>query len=131
MVEIFQVRKIQLDGGLDQWKADDYPLDTKPATPQSSDFTISLQRGSLAIEDDMIKLLFHSDIKLLDNRDKEEWLGISSSPTEYYSPDFLPRRGRILARTINFASLRFIPLDEMEADDYVVYVSRIDNNEGN
>ena len=125
------MRKIKLDGGLDQWKAEGYPLDTKPATPQSSDFTISLQRGSLATVDDMIKVLYHPDIKLLDNRDKEEWPGISSSPTEYYSPGFLPRWGRILARTINSASLRFIPLDEMEADDYVVYVSRIDNKECN
>jgi hypothetical protein len=32
---------------------------------------------------------------------------------------------------INFASLRFIHLDEMEAEDYGVYVSRIDNKKGN
>jgi thiosulfate/3-mercaptopyruvate sulfurtransferase len=84
-----------LDGGLDRWKAEGYPLDTEPAAPAPSEFTTSLQRGCLATVDDIIKALDCPDVKLLDNRDKEEWLGISSSPAEYYPPDFLPRKGRI------------------------------------
>jgi thiosulfate/3-mercaptopyruvate sulfurtransferase len=84
-----------LDGGLDQWKAEGYPLDTEQVAPRPSAFTTSLQRVCLATVDDIMKALDHPDVKLLDNRDKEEWLGISSSPAGYYSPDFLPRKGRI------------------------------------
>ena len=84
-----------LDGGLDQWKAGGYPLDSEPVVSTPSEFTASLQRACLATVDDIMKALDHPDIKLLDNRDKEEWLGISSSPAEYYPPDFLPRKGRI------------------------------------
>jgi len=84
-----------LDGGLDQWKAEGYPLDTEAVAPTPSEFTTSMQRACLASVDDIMKALDHPDIKLLDNRDKEEWLGISSLPAEYYSPDFLPRKGRI------------------------------------
>jgi len=84
-----------LDGGLDQWKAGGYPLDSEPVASTPSEFTASLQRACLATVDDIMKALDHPDIKLLDNRDKEEWLGISSSPAEYYPPDFLPRKGRI------------------------------------
>ena len=84
-----------LDGGLDQWKAEGYPLNTEPVMQHHSEFETSLQRHCLATVDDILKALDHPDIKLLDNRDKEEWLGISSSPAGYYPADFLPRKGRI------------------------------------
>jgi thiosulfate/3-mercaptopyruvate sulfurtransferase len=84
-----------LDGGLDRWKAEGFPLDTIPVAPIPSGFNISVQRDSLATIDDILMSLEHNEIKILDNRDKEEWLGISSSPSEYYAADFLPRKGRI------------------------------------
>lgn len=40
----------------------------------------------------MLAALADPTIKLLDNRDKDEWLGESSSP---YGKDFAPRKGRI------------------------------------
>ena len=42
-----------LDGGLDRWKAEGYPLDTKPAVSAPSGFTTSLQLSCLAIVDDI------------------------------------------------------------------------------
>jgi thiosulfate/3-mercaptopyruvate sulfurtransferase len=84
-----------LDGGLDQWKADGFPVDVTPVAPRRSNFDVSIRRESLATIDDVIMSLEHPEIKLLDNRDEEEWLGITSSPAEYYSADFVPRKGRI------------------------------------
>ena len=83
-----------LDGGLDQWSLEGFPVDSNFVKPAFSEFNISLKRNSIATIDDVIMSLDHPDIKLLDNRDKEEWLGMISSPTDYPS-DFLPRTGRI------------------------------------
>jgi|GEM_PF-62487 len=84
-----------LDGGLDQWQAEGYPLSTESVVPRPTVFQSTLQRGCLATVDDVLEALDNPEIKLLDDRDKEEWLGISSSPVGDYSPDFLPRKGRI------------------------------------
>ena len=46
----------------------------------------------MATKEAMIEALDSSDVKLLDNRDKVEWTGESSSP---YGVDFAPRKGRI------------------------------------
>jgi thiosulfate/3-mercaptopyruvate sulfurtransferase len=46
----------------------------------------------LATKDDVLASLENPAIKLLDNRDEDEWLGHSSSP---YGRDFAPRKGRI------------------------------------
>ena len=83
-----------LDGGLDQWVLESFPVDSKPVKSALSEFKINLKRDSLATIDDMIMALDHPDIKLLDNRNKEEWLGMSCTP-EDYPDDFLPRTGRI------------------------------------
>ena len=104
-----------LDGGLERWKAEGFPLDTIPVAPIPSGFNISVQRDSLATIDDILMSLEHHEIKVLDNRDKEEWLGISSSPSEYYAADFLPRKGRIPgARWIEW-------LDFMESTDGIMH----------
>ena len=46
----------------------------------------------MVTKDTMSESLGNTDIKLLDNRDKVEWIGESSSP---YGVDFAPRKGRI------------------------------------
>lgn len=84
-----------LDGGLNQWIADGYPVNTETVLTQSSNFEVSIARQKLATVDDVIMALNNPEIKLLDNRDKAEWLGITSAPTEFYDADFLPRMGRI------------------------------------
>ncbi|MEH6358880.1 MAG: cupin domain-containing protein [Pseudomonadales bacterium] len=84
-----------LDGGLEQWKAEGFALDEGPVYPAPSEFDALIQRDYLATVDDVIMSLEHPEIKLLDNRDKDEWLGITSSPADFYEEDFLPRKGRI------------------------------------
>jgi thiosulfate/3-mercaptopyruvate sulfurtransferase len=85
-----------LDGGLERWQAEGYPVDTHtPDRIRSILPDLPLRREALATIDDVMHALEHPEIKLLDNRDREEWLGITSSPSEFYADDFLPRRGRI------------------------------------
>jgi thiosulfate/3-mercaptopyruvate sulfurtransferase len=84
-----------LDGGFEQWSAEGLPVSTTPSQIRPSKFEAVIERKALATVDDVIISLDHSDIKLLDNRDKEEWLGITSAPVGDYSEDFLPRKGRI------------------------------------
>ena len=81
-----------LDGGLSQWVQDDLPVTSDPAIVTPSDFQPRIQTGFLATLDDMIAAIDNPGVKLLDNRDKDEWYGISSSP---YGVDFAPRKGRI------------------------------------
>lgn len=50
------------------------------------------QHALMATREDVFAALTNPSIKLLDNRDKVEWLGESSSP---YGVDFAPRKGRI------------------------------------
>lgn len=52
-----------------------------------------MKKDFLATLDDTVNAIENnSGVKLLDNRDEDEWRGISSSP---YGADFAPRKGRI------------------------------------
>jgi thiosulfate/3-mercaptopyruvate sulfurtransferase len=79
-------------GGLGQWKKDGLPVSTEVPAVTPSDFEAEIQMHMLATKDDVLASLENPAIKLLDNRDEDEWLGHSSSP---YGRDFAPRKGRI------------------------------------
>jgi thiosulfate/3-mercaptopyruvate sulfurtransferase len=81
-----------LDGGLDQWRRDGYAVTTSPTAVKPSTFQPRLQDDFIATLDEMICAVDDPGVKLLDNRDAEEWRGLSSSP---YGVDFAPRKGRI------------------------------------
>jgi thiosulfate/3-mercaptopyruvate sulfurtransferase len=81
-----------LDGGLAGWHRDGFTLTTDPSEITPSSFEPALQREFLATMDDVVAALEDPAIKLLDNRDADEWRGLSSSP---YGIDFTPRKGRI------------------------------------
>ena len=81
-----------LDGGYSAWKESGLPVEENIQTPESSDFALNLQDEIIATKDEVLAALDNPNIKLLDNRDKDEWIGISSSP---YGADFAPRKGRI------------------------------------
>ncbi len=55
-------------------------------------FPVLSESELLVTTEQMLAALADPTIKLLDNRDKDEWLGESSSP---YGKDFAPRKGRI------------------------------------
>jgi thiosulfate/3-mercaptopyruvate sulfurtransferase len=81
-----------LDGGLSQWLADGLPITTEVSEVEPSDFEVRLQPEFLATLEDMVAAMGDPNVKLLDNRDEDEWRGVSSSP---YGIDFAPRKGRI------------------------------------
>jgi len=81
-----------LDGGLAQWVQEGLPVTTEPTKPTPSNFEPCIKMDFLATLDDMIEAVDNPRVKLLDNRDEDEWRGFSSSP---YGADFAPRKGRI------------------------------------
>ncbi|KFL92209.1 Thiosulfate sulfurtransferase, rhodanese [Acetobacter malorum] len=81
-----------LDGGLMAWKQAGGALTTETTKPERTVFPISIQPNLMATYQDVLHALTNPSVKLLDNRDKVEWLAESSSP---YGVDFAPRKGRI------------------------------------
>ena len=82
-----------LDGGLSQWLQDGFLVTSEPTQTTASNFEPCMQKDFLATLDDTVNAIENnSGVKLLDNRDEDEWRGISSSP---YGADFAPRKGRI------------------------------------
>jgi thiosulfate/3-mercaptopyruvate sulfurtransferase len=81
-----------LDGGLAAWRQENLPTDDKKVTPVATIFTPEIDHSIMVTKEMMKQVLGDSSVKLLDNRDKVEWIGESSSP---YGVDFAPRKGRI------------------------------------
>lgn len=81
-----------LDGGYSAWTEADLPVDAEAVAVEPAAFVVKPRDGLIATKDDVAQALQDSDVKLLDNRDRIEWLGKSSSP---YGVDFAPRKGRI------------------------------------
>jgi thiosulfate/3-mercaptopyruvate sulfurtransferase len=81
-----------LDGGLTQWIQEGLPITTEPTILKPSNFEPSNKDDFLATLEDMVEAIDNPGVKLLDNRDEDEWRGLSSSP---YGVDFAPRKGRI------------------------------------
>lgn len=85
-------RTVILHGGLQAWKAAGFEVTTQaaPATPRT--FTPKPDSSLMLTWQDMLAGLEHGDVVKLDVRDRDEWVGESSSP---YGKDFAPRKGRI------------------------------------
>jgi len=82
-----------LHGGLAAWEAEGLPVDTATPSPTAVVFPVSSSPTSLiATQDEVLDAVSDSEVVLLDVRDKDEWIGTSSSP---YGVDFCPRKGRI------------------------------------
>ncbi|MFT8515527.1 MAG: sulfurtransferase [Acetobacter persici] len=81
-----------LDGGLMAWKQAGGDLTTENTRPERSIFPAAIQNSLMATYQDVLHALTDPTVRLLDNRDKVEWLAESSSP---YGVDFAPRKGRI------------------------------------
>ena len=81
-----------LNGGFSAWKATGLPVSTDAATPTAATFPADLQSADVMLTKDEVAAALHTDIKLLDVRDIDEWTGESSSP---YGKDFAPRKGRL------------------------------------
>ena len=81
-----------LDGGYSAWTEAGNNVDNKIPNPEPSNFELKLREDIIATKEVVLASLSNPSIKLLDNRDKVEWVGKSSSP---YGVDFAPRKGRL------------------------------------
>lgn len=81
-----------LDGGYSAWEEAGLAVDNKIPNPDASNFELNLHNDIIATKEVVLASLKDPNIKLLDNRDRVEWVGKSSSP---YGVDFAPRKGRI------------------------------------
>lgn len=81
-----------LDGGFSAWEEAGFAVDNQIPTTEPSNFEIHPCNDIIATKDVVLASLKDPTIKLLDNRDRVEWVGKSSSP---YGIDFAPRKGRI------------------------------------
>lgn len=81
-----------LHGGLQAWKAAGFELtdEVTPVTPR--EFALEIDAALMLTWQDMLASLEQPGIVKLDVRDRDEWIGVSSSP---YGKDFTPRKGRI------------------------------------
>ena len=81
-----------LHGGYASWFNAGFEIENKENKLNPSNYLISVNPKYFADYLEMKNAIGNKDIYILDNRDKVEWLGKSSSP---YGVDFSPRKGRI------------------------------------
>lgn len=81
-----------LHGGLQAWRAAGFDVTDEPAAPAPRQFVPEVDASLMLTWQDMLAALEHDEIVKLDVRDRDEWIGESSSP---YGKDFAPRKGRI------------------------------------
>ena len=81
-----------LDGGFSAWTEAGNDIDDNIPKPEPSNFELDLREDIIATKEVVLASLSDPSIKLLDNRDRVEWIGKSSSP---YGVDFAPRKGRL------------------------------------
>lgn len=81
-----------LHGGYQAWKAAGLPVTTEVPISTPCEFPVAVNEQIMVTKEEMIAALKDPSIVKLDVRDRDEWIGVSSSP---YGVDFCPRKGRI------------------------------------
>ena len=81
-----------LRGGFAAWTERGLPVEIESAPAETSSITTDYQLDYIASKEDVLSAIDDSDVILLDNRDRVEWIGESSSP---YGIDYAPRKGRL------------------------------------
>jgi thiosulfate/3-mercaptopyruvate sulfurtransferase len=81
-----------LHGGFQAWLNAGLPTSAEVPTPQAAVFEGHLDSSMMVTTNEMLQALSQPGIVILDVRDRDEWMGESSSP---YGVDFCPRKGRI------------------------------------
>lgn len=81
-----------LHGGYRAWLRAGLPTTDEVPLPESSIFRLHPNPEMMVTTAEMLQAIDNPAIIKLDVRDRDEWLGLSSSP---YAPDFCPRKGRI------------------------------------
>jgi thiosulfate/3-mercaptopyruvate sulfurtransferase len=81
-----------LHGGYQAWLATGLPTTIEMPTPTPTIFTPEINASIMVTTAEMLAALDDPNVIKLDVRDRDEWMGESSSP---YGVDFCPRKGRI------------------------------------
>lgn len=81
-----------LHGGYQAWLTAGMPTTSETTVPEPKVFEMELDPSIMVTTDEMLAALNDPSIVILDVRDRDEWIGDSSSP---YGVDFCPRKGRI------------------------------------
>ncbi|NEU79499.1 sulfurtransferase [Nostoc sp. UIC 10630] len=81
-----------LHGGYRVWLTEGLPTTDEVPLCESSIFRLHPNTEMMVTTAEMLQAIDNPAIIKLDVRDRNEWLGLSSSP---YNPDFCPRKGRI------------------------------------
>ncbi|QHG15002.1 sulfurtransferase [Nostoc sp. ATCC 53789] len=81
-----------LHGGYRAWLTEGLPTTDEVPLCESSIFRLHPNTEMMVTTAEMLQAIDNPAIIKLDVRDRNEWLGLSSSP---YNPDFCPRKGRI------------------------------------
>jgi thiosulfate/3-mercaptopyruvate sulfurtransferase len=81
-----------LYGGYRAWLTEGLPTTDEVSLGESSIFRLHPNTDIMVTTAEMLQAIDNPAIIKLDVRDRNEWLGLSSSP---YHPDFCPRKGRI------------------------------------
>jgi len=82
-----------LHGGIVAWKKEGGEVTATPSNPTATSFKAKINHQIMAsLKDVQDSLHTGGKTVLLDVRDKDEWIGESSSP---YGKDFAPRKGRL------------------------------------
>lgn len=81
-----------LHGGIQAWKAAGMEVTSATAPARPRPFVPGIDSSLMLTWEDMLGALDDPRIVKLDVRDRDEWIGESSSP---YGKDFAPRKGRI------------------------------------
>jgi thiosulfate/3-mercaptopyruvate sulfurtransferase len=81
-----------LHGGYKSWESAGLATTAEVSIPQKKSLPLKLDPSVMVTTEQMLRALSNPDIIKLDVRDRDEWVGESSSP---YGVDFCPRKGRI------------------------------------
>jgi thiosulfate/3-mercaptopyruvate sulfurtransferase len=81
-----------LHGGYKAWLKAGLPTTDEVPKGESSIFRLHPNADIMVTTGEMLQAIDNPAIIKLDVRDRDEWIGLSSSP---YNPDFCPRKGRI------------------------------------
>ncbi|MBN1648752.1 MAG: sulfurtransferase [Spirochaetales bacterium] len=93
LLTLFGHKKVYvLHGGYSAWVQRGMPVSTDAPKVFRTDYRIAPDKSFYADYRDMLKAIARQNVYILDNRDKDEWTGRSSSP---YGIDYSPRKGRI------------------------------------
>jgi thiosulfate/3-mercaptopyruvate sulfurtransferase len=75
-LEYFGHRKVSvLDGGIQAWKKAGHPVATQTTPPKATHFNVTEKRDLLATADDVLGALGKKDIRIIDTRSDDEYMG--------------------------------------------------------